>query len=194
MARKALEDPEVLQQLLACLRAENSEVRARERALKALMPLALARPDLLLPHRASLVSLLRSEKAFPRYPAIHLVAPLIPGDHQRRFDHSFNAYFALLDDEAVSVAAHLAGLACSIIQALPDLEPRITRRRLALDRVDAGRRDMIKNYALEAFGENFDRSARRTSMLSFARTLLASRSPPGRSSRRTQRTVSEGWA
>ncbi len=179
LARKAIEDPEVLQQLLANLRAENTDIRVRERAFKSLKALALARPNTLLPNWTTLAGLLRSEKPFVKYLAVHLIAALVPADRKRRFDRSFNAYFALLDDEAVSVAAHVAGLAGPIPRARPDLEPRITRRLLALDRIhfDPERRDLVKSYALEAFGETFDRSTRRASMLSFARALLTSRSP-----------------
>lgn len=179
LARQALEDPDVLQRLLRSLRPENTDLRERERAFKALLPLAQAQPDALLPHWSVLAGLLTSDKAFAKYPAIHLIAALVPADRQRRFDRSFNAYFSLLEDNAVSVAAHVARLAGPIARARPDREPRITRRLLALDRshFDPGRRDLVKSYALEAFDATFDRSTRRTSMLSFARALLTSRSP-----------------
>jgi hypothetical protein len=179
LARQALEDPDVLQRLLDSLSPENTDLKARERAFKALLPLAQAKPDALLPHWNALAALLKSDKAFSKYPAIHLIAAIVPSDQQRRFDRSFSAYFALLDDEAVSVAAHAARLAGAIAQARPDLEPRITRQLLALDRSHFGadRRDLVKSYALEAFTATFDRSKQQPAIVAFAQSMLKSKSP-----------------
>jgi hypothetical protein len=179
LAHRALADPNVLQQLLDSLSPKNTDLKARERAFKALLPLAQAEPNALLPHWTALAALLKSDKAFSKYPAIHVIAALVPADRQRRFDRSFNTYFGLLDDEAVSVAAHVARLAGAIAQARPDLEPRITRRLLALDQSHFGpdRRDLVKSYALEAFTANFARSKQQAAMVAFARSMLKSKSP-----------------
>jgi hypothetical protein len=181
LARQALEDPVVLQRLLDSLRPEHTDLKARERAFKALLPLAEVKPESLLSHWRELAALLRSDKAFSKYPAVHLIAALVPADRQRRFDRSFNAYFGLLDDEAVSVAAHVARLAGAIAQARPDLEPRVTRRLLALNQshFDAERRDLVKSYALETFAAVFTRSRQQAAMISFAQSMLKSRSPRG---------------
>lgn len=179
LARQALKDPDVLRHLLDALRPENTDLKARERAFKALLPLAQAKADALLPHWNALAALLKSDKAFSKYPAIHLVAALVPFDRQGRFDRSFSTYFALLDDEAVSVAAHVARLAGSIAQARPDLQPRITRQLLALDQshFSADRRDLVKSYALEALEATFALSKQQTAMVAFAQSMLKSKSP-----------------
>jgi hypothetical protein len=179
LARQALEDPEILQRLVRSLRPENTSLRAREGAFKALMPLAQAQPEALVPHWSELAGLLKSDKAFAKTPAVHLLAALVPADRERRFDRSFNAFFSLLEDDAISVAAHVARLAGPIAGARPDLEPRITRRLLALDKshFDSGRRDLVKSYALEAFGAYFDSATRPASMISFARAMSTSKSP-----------------
>lgn len=179
LARQAIDHLDVLQGLLDSLRPENTDLKAREHAFKALLPLAEAQPDALLPHWSALAALLKSDKAFSKYPAVHLIAALVPADRQRCFDRSFSDYFALLDDEAVSVAAHVARLAGAIAQARPDLEPRITRRLLSLDKSHFGadRRDLVKSYALEAFTAVFARSKQQTAMIAFARSMLKSKSP-----------------
>jgi len=179
LARQALADPGTLKSLVTSLGPENTDLKARERAFKALLPLAQAKPGALLPHWSTLAALLKSDKAFSKYPAIHLLAALVPADRERRFDRTFHAYFGLLDDEAVSVAAHVARLAGAIAQARPDLEPRITRRLLALDRshFDAERRDLVKSYALEAFASYFAGSKQQGAILAFARSMWKSKSP-----------------
>jgi len=179
LARKAAEDPVVLEELLQALRPENKKLAVRERAFKALMALAQIRPETLLRHWNGLKNLLVQGGAFSKYPAIHLIAALVPADRQRRFDRSFAAFFNLLDDNAVSVAAHTARQAGTIAVARPDLEPRITRRLLALDRThfDPERRDLVKSYALEAFDAYFETSGSRAAMLAFADGMLRSPSP-----------------
>jgi len=178
LARKAAEDPAVLDNFLLALSPQNKKTGVRERTFKALMALAGHRPGLLLGHWTELTKILARGGAFTKYPAIYLIAALVPADRERRFDRSFAAFYNRLDDDAVSLAAHTARLARPIAEARPDLEPRITRRLLALERThfDPSRRDLVKSYALEAFGATFDRSTRRASMLSFARAMLTSRS------------------
>lgn len=151
----------------------------RERAFKALLALAERRPDLLLPRWDELTRMLRRGRAFTRYPAIYLIAALRPADRRRRFDRSCAAYFNLLEDEAVSMAAHTARLAARGVAARPDLEPRVTRRLPALDRTcyDPGRRDLVKSYALEAMGTYLEATMFRRAIRRFAEGMLVSSSP-----------------
>lgn len=178
-ARRAILDRDALQALLEALLPENKKQAERERAFKALRALAARRPDLLLPRWDELTCMLRRGGAFTKYPAIYLIAALLPADRQRRFDRSFAAYFKLLDDEAVSVAAHTARLAARVVAARPDLEPRVTRRLLALDRThfDPDRRDLVKSYALEAMGAYLESTRSRRAIRRFAEGMLASSSP-----------------
>lgn len=123
--------------------------------------------------------MLRRGGAFTKYPATHLIAALLPADRRGRFDRSFAAYFNLLDDEAVSVAAHTARLAARVVAVRPDLERRVTRRLLALDRplFDPGRRDLVKSYALEAMATYLTSTRSRRSIVRFAESMLGSTSP-----------------
>lgn len=77
------------------------------------------------------------------------------------------------------MAAHTARLAARLVTARPDLEPRLTRRLLALDRthVDPGRRDRMKSYLLEAMGTCRVSGRSRRTILQFAEGMLASSSP-----------------
>jgi hypothetical protein len=176
--RQPVQDPDALQTLLAALGPENKKQAERERAFKALLALAERRPDLLLSRWDVLTGMLRRGGAFTKYPAIYLIAALLPADRQRRFDRAFAAFFNLLDDEAVSVAAHTARLAARVVAARPDLEPRVTRRLLALDRThfDPGRRDLVKSYALEAMGTYLESARSRRAIWRFAEGMLASSS------------------
>jgi hypothetical protein len=164
---------------LAAISPENTDERRRSAALKALLSLAKKQPDRLLPYWKDLDKLLRGGRAFSKFPAVHIIAALVPADREGRFEKSFPAYFALLEDEAVSVAGHVARLAGEIAAAKPALEPRITRKLLALDRakIRPDRLDLVKAYALEGLDRYFDQSKNQRGMLRFAEDMRESKSP-----------------
>jgi len=168
--------------LLLAISPENTNEKSRSVAFKKLLGMAKRSPATLLPRWNELTRLLGSKKAFSRYPAVHIIAALVPADRQLRFERVFNLYFSLLDDEAISVAAHVALLAGGLANTRPALQSRITKRLLAIDRThfDAGRRDLVKSYALQAFGEYIDRVTNRKAILAFAAGLSQSKSPRAR--------------
>jgi hypothetical protein len=168
-----------IERWLEALSPENTDERRRTVAFKSLMAMAKKQPGRLLPYWKDLDRLLKGGRAFSKFPAVHILAALVPADREGRFEKSFAAYFALLEDEAVSVAAHVARLSGEIARARPSLEPRITRRLLALDRarIRPDRRDLVKAHALEAFDRYFDRAGGQRQMLAFAHGLIESKSP-----------------
>ncbi len=180
--RRRLNSSAKISEMLRAISPENTNEAARSKAFRQLMLLARRSTATLLPHWDALGRLLRSTKAFSKYPAVHLIAALVPADHQGRFERIFSAYFALLDDEALSVAAHVARLAGDIAQARPALQTRITQRLLALDKThfDAGRRDLVKSYALEAFDKYYEQSPNKAAMHKMAAAMAASTSPRAR--------------
>jgi hypothetical protein len=175
-----------IEQWLQALSPDNTNEASRTRAFKSLMTLAKKDPGRLLPHWVDLDRLLRSGRAFSKFPAIHLLAALVPADRQGRFEKSFPAFFALLEDEAVSVASHVARLAGEIAAAKPALEPRITRRLLAIDRSGArpDRKDLIKAYALEGLERTFESSSNKKAILAFAEGMQTAKSPRARKAAR----------
>jgi len=167
---------------LQAISPENTNEAIRTRAFKALMIVARKDPDRLLAHWADLDGLLRGGRAFSKFPAVHILAALAPADDEGRFERSFRAFFALLEDEAVSVASHVARLAGEIALAKPALEPRITRRLLAIDRaqIRPDRKDLVKAYALEGFDRYFETTSSKKNILAFAEAMVTSKSPRAR--------------
>ncbi len=165
---------------------ENTNEALRSASFKKLLRLAGTSPATLFPHWNDLTRLLDSKKAFSRFPAVHIIAALVPADRQSRFEKIFDRYFALLDDEAISVAAHVARLAGGIAKAKPALRAKITKRLLAIDQThfDAGRRDLVKSYALQAFDEYLQGIPNRKAILAFAASLSLSKSPKARTAAR----------
>jgi hypothetical protein len=168
--------------LLEALSAANKDVQKRERAFKELMRLAEDHPDDLLPHWTQIAGLLKGGNAFSRYPAVFLVAALVRADAGRRFEKTLPDFVALLDDENISVAAHVAALSGKIVRAVPRLENRITRRLLEVESThfNKSRKDLLKAYVVEAFGEYFAHTKSKKAILTFVRDQLASGSPKAR--------------
>ena len=173
---------DVVSALLRAISPENTNEKLRSAAFKKLLGMAKRSPATLLPRWDDLTRLLGSKKAFSRYPAAHIIAALVPADKQARFERAFNQYFSHLDDEAISVAAHVALLAGGIATARPALQSGITKKLLAIDQThfDAGRRDLVKSYALQAFDEYISRITNRKAILAFAAGLSQSESPRAR--------------
>jgi hypothetical protein len=182
LAQRASRDPEALSALLLALAPLNTDEKARNRAFQALMLVAQRHPEALLPRWGELATLLKGGRAFSRYPAVHILAALAPSEEEGRFEKAFEAFYSLLDDEAISVAAHVAWLSGKIAKAKPNLQRRITRRLLSIDEThfDAGRKDLIKSYAIQAFDEYFEDAKEKKAILLFVRDQLGAKSPRSR--------------
>jgi len=139
-------------------------------------------PDDLLPHWRQIAGLLKGGNAFSRYPAVFLIAALVPADKGRRFERTFPDFIALLDDENISVAAHVAALSGKIVRAVPRLENRVTRRLLKVESTHfhKSRKDLLRAYVVEAFSEYFPRTKSKKAIVAFVKNQLASGSPKAR--------------
>ena len=137
---------------LEAISPANTQTARREHAFHRLMLQARRDPQPLLDRWDDLAHLLRTRKAFSLYPTVHILAALVPANSRGQFERIFSAYFALLDDEAISVAAHVAQLAGGIALARPKLQRQIIRRLLATDQshFDAERRGLLGSYALQS--------------------------------------------
>jgi len=182
IAERAIKEESVLQELLQGISPDTKKTQIRENSFKVLMLLSEQHPKALLSHWDYLIGLLKSDNGFSKYAAIHVIVMLVPADEQGRFEKAFNVYFSLLDDESVMVASHVAGTSGKIATAKPHLQARITKRLLDIDKThfDAGRKGLVKSYAIEAFREYFDESQDKKKILAFVRKQLDSTSPKTR--------------
>lgn len=178
-AEKALHDEQVFSALLEGLSPATKKTTIRNNGFKALMLLAKSHPDVLFPHWDYLVELLKSDNSFSQYPAVHLIATLVPADREGRFDAILDVYYDRLDDESVMIAGHIAGVSGQIARAKPHLRARITKKLLNIDAThfEQERKDLIKGYAIESFDEYFEESGLRERIIEFARAQLDCTSP-----------------
>ncbi len=183
MAEAAIADGRLLEEMLEALAPENHNEGTRYASHQALVLLSDRHPDLLYGQWDYFASLLHAEKSHPRFNAIYILANLTRIDAEHRFDDTFRAYFDLLDDESVVVAMHTARNAGKIARFRPDLQPRITGELLNIGtgkRLRPERADLVRAYAIEAFGEYFAETDDKDRIVEFVQRCLDSTSPKTR--------------
>jgi hypothetical protein len=184
MAQHALHNQRALQDLLDGISPKTQKSIIRESSSKAVLYLSEQHPEVLLPHWAYFVKLLKSDNGFSKYVAIHVIANLVTAGDDGRFEKSFNAFYRLLDDESVMVASHVAGVSGQIARARPLLQPKITQRLLGITQTHfpAERQALIISYAIPALDEYFANSSAREQdrILAFVQQQIDCASPKTR--------------
>jgi hypothetical protein len=177
LASEALAKGEVLSELLQ--RVQSKDDRVRYANFTALMFVIDEQPALLYGEWGRFVDLLHSDNAYHRYIATYLLAGLTKADVENRFERILPEYLRLLEDQSVMVAAHAAGNAARIIQAKPELEPRITGKMLGVDKTHqtSSHKELIKGYIIESFIQYYPHAQQKKKILEFTRKQLKSRSP-----------------
>src|SRR5512136_61233 len=184
MAQHALHNERALQDLLDGISPKTQKSIIRESSSKAILYLSERHPEVLLPHWAYFVKLLKSDNGFSKYVAVHVIANLVTAGDEGRFEKSFNIFYKLLDDESVMVASHVAGVSGQIARARPLLQHKITQRLLGITQThfSAERQALIISYAIPALDEYFANSPAREQdrMLAFVQQQIDCASPKTR--------------
>lgn len=177
VAKKALEDKAVLSELLEGVLSKKEKVRFN--CFKVLLLISEEHPQVLYPQWDFFADLLTSPNTYFKYIAIYIIANLVKVDHKNRFEKIFNKYYALLDDESVIPPAHVAANSLKIAKAKPHLQTKITNRLLGIDKTHhkPERKDLIKSYVIEAFGELIGGARNKKKMLQFVSDQLEAKSP-----------------
>jgi len=180
LARQAREDQAFLSMLVEGL--SDKQERVGYNCLRALLLVAEERPELLYPHWQVFVDLMASENTYFKLRGANLIAAIIGADTENRFEQVFDQYYDLLDDKSVVTASYIADNSGRIARAKPGLQSRITTRLLAIDETHHSpqRRDLVKGFIVESFGQYFEESDRQAEILDFVRAQLESTSPKTR--------------
>ncbi len=184
MAEHALHNERARHDLLDGISPKTQKSVIRESCSKAVLYLSEQHPDVLLPHWAYFIGLLRSDNGFSKYVAVHVIANLVSAGDEGRFERSFTAFYKLLDDESVMVASHVAGVSGQIARAKPELRSRITQRLLGITQTHfpAEHQALIISYAILSLDEYFADTAPRdrTRILTFVQQQIDCASPKTR--------------
>ena len=191
LARQARENQGFLSELVEGL--SGKQERVGYNCLRALLLVADERPELLYHHWHVFVELLASVNTYFKLRGANMIAAIIGADTESRFEQIFDQYYDLLDDKSVITASYIAGNSGQIARAKPGLQSRITRRLLSIDETHhpPERRDLLKGFAVEAFGQYFEESDHKTEILEFVTAQLESKSPK---TRKLAKSFLKKWA
>lgn len=174
LAEQAIGDPQFLKELLEEVSLESKDTVRRHNTFQILERVANTKPQLVSDHWEAWVNLLDHERDFQRYWGIHLVAALAKAPEEHRFESIMEKYFALLDDQSIANAAHVAGLAGGIACAKPHLIPSITAYLMKVNQIhfEPGRKGLVAFYVLESMHQYMPLVEDRKEIIKFARELL----------------------
>jgi hypothetical protein len=178
VAERALNDEQVLQELLNGVLSKNDAVR--HGSFKALSFLSEKHPERLYDKWDFFADLLCSDNTHHKYIAIYIIANLTKADSQNRFEKLFDAYYGLLGDKSVIPPAHVALNSGKIALAKPKLQAEITDRLSDIDKVVQRHKDLVKASAIEAFDAYFEESKDQARIIEFVKAQLDCESPKTR--------------
>ena len=178
VAERALNDEQVLQELLNGVLSKNDAVR--HGSFKALNFLSEKHPERLDYKWDFFADLLRSDNTHHKYIAIYMIANLTKADSQNKFEKLFDAYYGLLGDKSVIPPSHVALNSGKIALAKPKLQAEITGRLLDIDNVVQRHKDLVKASAIEAFDAYFEKSKEQARIIEFVKAQLDCESPKTR--------------
>lgn len=177
VAEKALEDNEVLSELLEGVLSRKETIRFN--SFKVLLLISEEHPKALYAKWDFFADLLTRDNTYHKYIAIYIITNLTKVDAKGKFEKIFDEFYALLDDKSMIPAAHVAGNSAKIVAAKPGLQTKITNRLLGIDKTHhhPERRDLIKGYAIEAFSAYFEGALNKGRILEFVKKQTDSKSP-----------------
>ncbi len=178
LAKLALEDQDLLLELLdGVLPAPQPEAR-RGNCSQALLWLAENQPQSLLPYWEHFVTCLRSDNGYSVYVAIYVIAALAAIDKENRFTRVCGDYLALFASEKTMVAGHAIRCAAKIAFACPPYRSEIIRDLLNIENIHRGKNmGLVVGYVIEAFELLFDAAENKGEIFTFVERHSESSSP-----------------
>ena len=159
--------------------SKNDEIRSK--SFEVLNKISLKQPEVLYSKWDYLANLLDSPNHYQRTISIKLLANLTIIDTENKFETIFSKYFSNIDGNRTMVAGQAALNSGKIAKAKPNLQTKITKRLLDIEKSHQGKQiDLIKAYAIEAFDKYFEESSDKKSILDFVKAQLDNESPKTR--------------
>lgn len=159
--------------------SKNDEIRSK--SFEVLNKISLKQPEVLYSKWDYLANLLDSPNHYQRTISIKLLANLTIIDTENKFETIFSKYFSNIDGNRTMVAGQAALNSGKIAKAKPNLQTKITKRLLDIEKNHQGKQiDLIKAYAIEAFDKYFEESSDKKSILDFVKAQLDNESPKTR--------------
>lgn len=176
VATMAAKNPECLAQAIAGLGEAKATIKYG--CDKVLRYLAAHSPEVLYSHFDHFAANLDSEKTILRWGAIEIISHLVKVDSENKFEPILAKYFSPISGPVMITASNLIKASARIVLARPELEEKISKRLL---QVEKGRyqteecHQIVLGQAVRAFDQFFDRVRDKAAVTRFVKLCLKSR-------------------
>jgi hypothetical protein len=177
IAKKALEDHDLLSELVENLKSQEETVRYN--SYKVLLQITEKKPEVLYSSWDFLEDMLDAKNTYWRSSSTRLLGNLTTVDTKKRFEKIFDKYYDLLNDSVI-IAASITANSGKIAKAKPKLQSKITNKLLSIDKTGQKHKDLIKAGAIESFDEYFEEVKDKKKILKFVKEQLDCESPKTR--------------
>jgi hypothetical protein len=185
-ADSVIRSPDRIQELFEGLGADKPAVRYG--CSRVLRFVSEKEPRLLYSHMSHFIDQLDSENSFLKWDAIFIVAQLTRVDSRKKFEKTFDAYFAPIRGPVLVTAANIIGSAPTIALAKPKLADKVTNEILKVRKAKYKTtecRRIALGSAIDAFDRFFDQIRNRKPVIDLVRAQL--RSPRASTKKKAQR-------
>ena len=174
VAKKVMKDGKLITELIENLKLKNETIRYNSH--KILVLVTEQKPKLVYPYWDILENMLEAKNTYWRSSAAHLIANLTLVDSENKFEKIFEEYYDMLNDSII-IAANLTGYSGKIAKAKPNLQEKITKKLLDIDKTKQKHKDLMKYGAIQAFNEYFEDINDKKRIIEFVKETLNGDSP-----------------
>jgi hypothetical protein len=173
-AEEASRNPKALADFLNRLQSEKGN--ARYETFKVVYIVSEDFPEVLYPKWALFEDMLKSDDNAFKFYGIHILANLARVVKTKKFETVFDAFFDIVNGDALIPAGHVAYVAHKIVKANPELAEKVTERLLNLDKATYKHKEIVQANALRSFSEYFELISNKDKIIAFAKELQKSKS------------------
>lgn len=179
LARKAVNNQELFQELKAGVRSKDNPTR--QNSFKAMQVIAQENPDFLYGEWDYFQEMLKSPNNYHKYIAIYILASLTSVDTDNKFETIFDDFYRVLAGDKAMTASHVALNSSIIAHNKPDLRPRIVDILTSIDDIHQGKqKELIKAYAIESLQKIYPEAEDQQLIENFVKSQMDSKSPKTR--------------
>ena len=177
MAEKALEDEKIVSELLEGILSKNDTLRYN--CYKVLIQISEKTPETLYQEWTHFENMMKSNNAYYKSIAVQIIANLTLLDGENKFEKIFDRYYDMLNDSVI-VARNVVVNSGKIVKAKPELQRKIIKKLLNIDKTNQKHKGLVKGDSIEAFDSFFDEIENKEDIVKFVREQLNCESPKTR--------------
>ena len=178
-AEKIIQKPALINDYLEGLYSKNETYRYN--CLKILEIVSEKKPNITYFHWNFFVNLLKSDNNYHKMSAVLVLRNLTAVDTEKKFENIFDIFFNNLNSRNTIVPMYIIKSAGKIIKYKPELEEKITRILLNIEKIHPGKQiELVKSAVIESLSEYFNNSKNKDNIIFFVEKQVNSKSPKTR--------------